>query len=116
MKYTFDIVGVSPVWQFFTHQQQTSNKPQPQAIEYLATHKCTLDALLETVEPLPIKWGWNTEQVIDTVVQFWMNNADSIRYWKARLNDAGKDNILVARLAEITALQAEFESLLGRNF
>lgn len=116
MKYTFDIVGVSPVWQFFNHQQQSLQKPQPQAIEYLGTHKCTLDALLETVEPVPLKWGWNTEQVIDTVVQFWLNNADNINYWKARLTDAGNDNILVARLADIKALQAEFESLLGKNW
>lgn len=114
MKYTFDIVGVSPTWQFFNHQQQTINQPMRRGVEYLMTHKCTLDALLETVEPLPVKWGWNTEQVIDTVVQFWLNNAESIRYWKIRLIDAGNENILVARLADITSLQAEFESLLGK--
>ncbi|MBE9201929.1 MULTISPECIES: hypothetical protein [unclassified Nodularia (in: cyanobacteria)] len=114
MKYTFDIVGVSPTWQFFNHQQQTVNQPMPRGVEYLISHKCTLDALLETVEPLPVKWGWNTEQVIDTVVQFWLNNAESIRYWKIRLIDAGNENILVARLADITSLQAEFESLLGK--
>lgn len=115
MKYTFDIVGVSPVWQFFNQQQQTINQPEKLGVEYLGTHKCTLDALLETVEPLPVKWGWNTEQVIDTVVQFWMNNAESVGYWKARLNNAGNhDNILVARVADITSLQAEFEALLGK--
>ncbi|MCG6138614.1 MAG: hypothetical protein MET45_29035 [Nostoc sp. LLA-1] len=115
MKYTFDIVGVSPVWQFFNQQQQTINQLENLGVEYLGTHKCTLDALLETVEPLPIKWGWNTEQVIDTVVQFWMNNAESVGYWKARLNNAGNhDNILVARVADITSLQAEFEALLGK--
>ncbi|MBD2347236.1 hypothetical protein [Anabaena subtropica] len=115
MKYTFDIVGISPIWQFFSHQQQSLKKPHYQGIEYLGTHKFTLDSLIETVEPVPVKWGWNTEQVLDTVVQFWMNNAESIRYWKGRLTDAGNDNILVARLADITALQAEFESLLGKN-
>ncbi|MGH1397261.1 MAG: hypothetical protein ACRAVC_24975 [Trichormus sp.] len=116
MKYTFDLVGVSPIWQFFTHQQESLEKSQPQAIEYLSTYKCTLDAFIECVEPVPIKWGWNTEQVIDTVVQFWLNNSETISYWKARLTDAGNDNILVARLADITALQAEFESLLGKNW
>jgi hypothetical protein len=116
MKYTFDIVGVSPVWQFFNHQQHSKQQPTPQAIEYLGTHKCTLDALIETVEPVPIKWGWNTEQVLDTVVSFWMNNAESIRYWKARLTDAGNENILVARLADITAIQAEFDSLLHKKW
>jgi hypothetical protein len=114
MKYTFDIVGVSPVWEFFKHQQQTINKPISGGVEYLSTHRCTLDALLESVEPLPIKWGWNTEQVRETVVQFWLNNAESIRYWKVRLIDAGNENILVARLAEIKSLQAEFESLFSK--
>ncbi|TVP61969.1 MAG: hypothetical protein EA343_12665 [Nodularia sp. (in: Bacteria)] len=114
MKYIFDIVGVSSTWQFFNHQQQTINQPKRGGVEYLSSHRCTLDALLETVEPLPVKWGWNNDQVIDTVVQFWLNNAESIRYWKIRLIDAGNENILVARLAEITSLQAEFESLLGK--
>ncbi|QLE59081.1 hypothetical protein [Nostoc sp. TCL26-01] len=116
MKYTFDIVGVSPVWQFFSHLQDSQQKPQQQGIEYLGTQKCTLDSLIESVEPVPLKWGWNREQVLDTVVNFWLNNSESIRYWKTRLSDAGNDNILVARLADITALQAEFESLLGKNW
>ncbi|BAB76456.1 hypothetical protein ACN23B_23875 [Anabaena sp. FACHB-709] len=116
MKYTFDIVGVSPVWQFFSHQQQIKEQSNHPGIEYLGSHKCTLDALIETVEPVPLKWGWNTEQVLDTVVQFWMNNSESICYWKTRLTDGGNENILVARLADITALQAEFESLLGKNW
>ncbi|GAX36342.1 hypothetical protein [Nodularia sp. NIES-3585] len=114
MKYTFDIVGISPTWQFFSQQQQTIKRPNRGGVEYLSSHRCTLDALLETVEPLPVKFGWNTEQVRDTVVQFWLNNAESIRYWKVRLIDAGNENILVARLADITSLQAEFESLLGK--
>ncbi|MFN6566011.1 hypothetical protein [Dendronalium sp. ChiSLP03b] len=116
MKYTFDIVGVSPIWHFFNNQQQNIQKPYNQGVEYLGTQKCTLDALIETVEPVPVKWGWNSEQVIDTVVQFWLNNAETTRYWKARLNDAGQENILVARVADIAALQAEFETLLGKNW
>jgi len=52
---------------------------------------------------------------VDTVIQFWMNHSEGIRYWKARLNDAGKENLLVARVADIQSLKAEFESLLGNN-
>jgi hypothetical protein len=51
--------------------------------------------------------------VVDTVVKFWLNNSDSIQYWKNRLSDAGRDNLLVARVADIKSLKAEFESLLG---
>ncbi len=112
MKYTFDIVGVSPILNFFAHQQQTLQKPQNKGVEYIATHKCTLDALIESVEPVPRKWGWDKDEVLGTVIDFWVNNSDSIRYWKIRLNDAGKENLLVARIADIMALKAEFEHLL----
>ncbi|MBD2455887.1 hypothetical protein H6G80_17600 [Nostoc sp. FACHB-87] len=115
MKYTFDIVGVSPVLQFFNHQQQSMEKPQYAGVEYLGTHICTLDAFIATVEPVPAKWGWDVDQVVDTVVKFWVNHSESIQYWKARLSDAGQNNLVVARLADIRALQAEFETLLDKN-
>jgi len=109
MKYSFDLVGVSPVWQFFNHQQQ-------HGVEYLGTQICTLDAFLESIEPVPVKWGWDLDQVVNTVVGFWMNNADSIYYWKSRLEDAGNESLLVARLAERHSLQAELESLLQKRW
>ncbi|WP_413174122.1 hypothetical protein [Anabaena azotica] len=116
MKYAFDIVGVSPVLYFFNHQQQNWQKNQPQGVEYLGTPICTLDAFLESLESVSSSGSWNFDQVVDTVIQFWLNNAESVQYWKARLKDAGKDNVLVARVADIKALQAEFESLLGKNW
>ncbi|AFZ57402.1 hypothetical protein H6G54_26025 [Anabaena cylindrica FACHB-243] len=116
MTYSFDIVGVSPVLYFFNHQQQSWEKNQPEGVEYLGTQTCTLDAFLESVESVPPIGSWNLDQVLDTVIQFWVNNAESIQYWQARLKDAGRDNLLVARVADIKALQAEFESLLGRNW
>ncbi|BAY61800.1 hypothetical protein NIES22_18670 [Calothrix brevissima NIES-22] len=115
MKYTFDIVGVSPVLHFFNQQQQSQSQSQPQGIEYLGSHICTLDAFLESLETIPTKWGWELDRVVDTVIQFWLHNSDSINYWKRRLTDAGRDNLLVARVADFTALQAEFESLLNRK-
>lgn len=116
MKYSFDIVGVSPVIQFFSHQQHSLQEPQNMGIEYIGTPKCTLDALIKSVEFVPQKWGWNIDEVVDTVIEFWMKNSESVSYWKSRLVDAGKDNLLVARVADIQALQAEFESLLGKNW
>lgn len=116
MKYTFNIVGVSPVLYFFNHQQQTLQNPQCPKIEYLGTYKCTLDAFLESIETLPAKWNWDLDQVVDTVIKFWMSNSDSIQYWKARLSDAGRNNLLVARVADIKSLKAEFESLLGETW
>ncbi|MBW4635716.1 MAG: hypothetical protein KME30_28715 [Iphinoe sp. HA4291-MV1] len=115
MKYAFDIVGVSPVLDFFSHQQQNSQKPLYRGIEYVGTHKCTLDAIIKSVEPLPPKWGWDIDEVVGTVIEFWMNNSESICYWKSRLVDAGSDNLLVARVADMKALKAEFEVLLGNQ-
>jgi plasmid maintenance system antidote protein VapI len=116
MKYTFDIVGVSPVLYFFARQQQAGQNSQLMGVEYFGTYKCTLDALLESLEKIPAKSSWNLDQAVDTVVKFWMNNSDSIHYWKARLRDAGRDNLLVARVADIKGLKAEFELLLGKNW
>jgi len=116
MKYTFDIVGVSPVLHFFSHQQQSLGNPKHQGVEYFGTHVCTLDAFLASVEPVPVKWGWDLDNVVQTVIEFWVNNSESIQYWKSRLKDAGQGNLIVARVADLTCLQAELESLLDKNW
>ena len=115
MKYTFELLGISPILDFFNHQQKLIQKTSSKGIEYLASHQCTLDAFLESVETVSAKPGWAMDRVVDTVIEFWMNHPDNIRYWKERLNDAGKENILVARVADVKSLKAEFESLLDKN-
>jgi len=114
MRYTFEILGISPVLYFF-NQQQTVQKTPRLGIQYLGTHKCTLDAMLQSVETVTPKLGWDLQRVTDTVIDFWVNNSDSIRYWKARLNDAGNENLLIARVADSKSLRAAFESLLGSS-
>lgn len=115
MKYSFDIVGVSSILRFFNHQQQSWDHSEPQGVEYVGTHICSLDAVLESVEPVLPKWGWNKDEVATTVIKFWMNNSDTVGYWKSRLTDAGTNNLLVARIADIKALRAELDSLLNRE-
>jgi len=53
------------------------------------------------------------DEVVDTVIHYWMNNAEGIQHWKECLDRAGNDNLLVARLADVKALKAEFDALLG---
>ncbi|MDJ1174064.1 hypothetical protein [Roseofilum capinflatum] len=113
MNYTFDILGVSPILHFFNHQQEKATEDPRQGAEYVATYECTLDAFLQSVEPVPPSRGWELDQVVDTVIHYWMNNAEGIQHWKERLDRAGNDNLLVARLADVKALKAEFNSLLG---
>ncbi len=113
MKYTFDILGVSPILEFFNHEQGINQKKNRGGVEYIGAYKCTLDALIQSVEPVPPKRGWDLEEVVETVIDFWVNNPESIWYWRDRLEDAGGQNLLVARVGDIKALRAEFESILG---
>ncbi|MGA9379480.1 MAG: hypothetical protein WBV73_11995 [Phormidium sp.] len=115
MKYTFDILGVSPILYFFNQQQETKEQQPQTGVEYVAAYKCTLDALIQSVENVSNYRGWDLDAVIDTVVNFWMNNSDSIKYWKQRLKDAGSENLLVGRVANVKSLRAEFEILLDKN-
>ncbi len=116
MEYTFDILGVSPVLYFFNQQQEIIQKnPQP-SVEYIGTYKCTLDAFLDNIERVTPKRGWNFDEIANTVLNFWLNHSDNIRYWQSRLTDAGKENLLVSRVADIQGLQEEFEFLLGKGF
>jgi hypothetical protein len=113
MKYSFDIVGVSPVLDFFNHQA-VRQRCQTGA-EYLGSHQCTLDAFITSVETMPLHRDWNLDRIVDSVITFWLNNAESIGHWKRRLSDAGSENLLVARVGDVESLKAEFESLLKYN-
>lgn len=114
MDYAFNIVGVSPTLSFFNHQQEIRQQPIQQGAEYLGAYRCTLDALIASVENVPPQRGWHLDRVVDTVIHFWVNNADLVGHWKKRLADAGQENLLVARVADVNALRHEFEWLFDR--
>lgn len=115
MKYSFEILGISPVLDFFNHQQKINQRIQSLGIEYLGTYQCTLDAFLESVETVPPKQEWEMDQVVDTVIQFWLNHSERIQYWKERLSNAGSENLLVSRVADLPSLKVEFDSLFSNN-
>lgn len=109
--YTFNIVGVSPVLSFFNQQQGRLEKNIGTGVEYVSSFECTLDALIHSVEMASPQQAWNLDEVVDTVVGFWLKNSDMIYHWKDRLQDAGKDSLLVSRVADIDSLKTEFELL-----
>jgi hypothetical protein len=111
MEYLFEIVGVSSILSFFDHQAIAQQKSNP-GPEYLGTYRCTLDAFIDSVEDLPKRRNWNGDRVVESVIHFWYHNAEAIAYWKSRLEDAGKETLLVARVGDIDALKTEFETLL----
>lgn len=109
--YTFNIVGVSPVLSFFNQQQELLQKSLGTGVEYVSSFECTLDALIHSVETVSSQHAWHMDEVVDTVVSFWLKNSDMVYHWKDRLQDAGKDSLLVSRIADIDALKTEFELL-----
>lgn len=109
MEYSFELIGVSSVLSFFNQQQAMRQRT---GAEYLGAYACTLDAFIASVEDMPVQRQWNLDRVVDSVINFWLNNAEQISHWKERLNDAGAENLLVARVSDLDSLKAEFESLL----
>jgi len=107
MSYTFDILGVSPILYFFNQQQERQQK-QPTGVEYVASYKCSLDALIQSVENISPNRSWDLDKVVDSVINFWMHNSESIEYWSSRLKDAGRENLLVGRVADVNSLRTEF--------
>lgn len=115
MSYTFDILGVSPLLDFFTQQQKIKQKTDTLELEYLGSYICTLDSFLQSVETVSGHKNWDMDKVVDTVISFWMNNEEKISYWTERLDHAGDENILVARVGDIQGLKITFESLIDSN-
>lgn len=112
MKYTFELLGISPLLSFFNQQQTLAETPSYHGVEYVGNPKCTLDGFVNSVEEVSPSRGWELDEVVDTVIQYWMNNEEAVRYWKQRLEGAGTNNLLVARVGDVKGLQATFESLL----
>lgn len=112
MEYSFEIVGIAPVLAFFNHQQVIQQHHYLGA-EYLGAYRCTLDAFIASIESMPMRHQWNLDRVVDTMIKFWLDNAEQVDHWKHRLKDAGPQNLLVARVADLDTLRVEFELLLG---
>jgi hypothetical protein len=110
MSYAFELIGVTPVLSFFNQQQQFENQPQ-RSRAYLGSYACTLDAFIESTQLIHDKPDWNWSEVIDAMVGFWLHQEDSIRHWRYELEKAGNENIMVARVVNMTALRDEFETL-----
>ena len=111
MEYNFEIVGVSNLLYFFNQQQEIIQRQPLPKLAYLGTSHCTLDGFLESLDHLMPKPDWDSQGVMQTIIQFWMQNADRVEYWKQHLQKAGQDNILVARVADLPSLKAELTRL-----
>lgn len=111
MRYTFELIGISPLLDFFQHQQTLASRSVPRGPAYLGSQDCKLDYFLESAESVTPVRGWNLDEVVDAVIGYWINHEVSIRHWHDRLINAGQSNLLVARLTDYKAMQQELESL-----
>ena len=110
MSYSFDIIGVTPVIQFFNHQQQVENTPK-RSKAYVGSYLCTLDSFIEATACVHKKPDWDWDEVVSTIVNFWLNQADNVRHWKAELDSAERNSLIVGRIANLNSLRHEYEAL-----
>ncbi|NJL02573.1 MAG: hypothetical protein HC838_14360 [Spirulinaceae cyanobacterium RM2_2_10] len=109
MSYTFDIVGISPVFNFM--DRQSPDRIAVTSKAYLGSPECSLDAFMRSVDLLSEKPAWNWDEVMTAIVNFWLVNEERIRYWKTELAIARDDHLLVAYIAHVEALRHELEQL-----
>lgn len=112
MSYTFDIIGVTPVLTFFNYQQRHEQNPH-RGQTHLGSYDCTLDAFIKSTKMISKKPDWDWDEVVNIMVNFWLKNEEKVRYWKAELDNLGKDNLIVAKVVSFDALRYEFENLLN---
>lgn len=109
--YSFDIIGITPVLTFLDYQHSVEHHRQ-RSKAYLGSHRCSLDAFIRSAETIPQKPEWDWDEVMAAMVNFWLRHEDSIQQWKRELDAVGRDKLLVARVANLSLLRAELESLL----
>jgi hypothetical protein len=111
MSYSFDIIGISPVLNFFNYQQKIEQHPSPSKT-YVGSYRCTLDAFIQSTELTPRKPDWDWDDVVGSIVQFWLSHEEAVQHWQDTLADAEDDSLIVARIANFESLRTELESLL----
>lgn len=110
MAYTFDIVGVTPIAKFVQFQHQFTRK-RDRAKTYLGSYDCSLDGLIKATKMLPDKPDWDWDEVLEEMINFWMQSEEPIQHWKQELETVKEESLLVARVANSEALRQEFEFL-----
>ncbi|MEL4896893.1 hypothetical protein [Crocosphaera sp. Alani8] len=111
MNYFFDILGTTSLLTFFNYQQQVEQN-ENRATAYLGSYQCSLDGFLESVNNIPKKPDWDWDNVVESIVSFWLKNEDKVRYWQNNFKPIDSNILIVARIGEIEGLRYEFESLL----
>ncbi|WP_017298580.1 hypothetical protein [Nodosilinea nodulosa] len=116
MSYSFDIIGIAPVLQFFNHQQRVETKPD-RSQAFLGSYCCTLDAFINATEAVHRRPDWDWDAIVGTMVAFWLRQEKDVLHWKQQLAAAkddqtlGNQALIVARVVNYDSLRHEFETL-----
>ncbi|MDG2991398.1 hypothetical protein L3556_10715 [Candidatus Synechococcus calcipolaris G9] len=108
MAFVFEILGISPVIKLLQEQEIYA---QEQDIEYLGVHHCTLDTFVSSVEDISQRRHWHVQQAINTVMNFWVNNPEKIKYWAGQLEPENCNHLLLARVGKLEGLRTRWEGL-----
>ncbi|MEO1069314.1 MAG: hypothetical protein AAFW95_09365 [Cyanobacteria bacterium J06638_6] len=110
MSYSFDIIGIAPVLQFFNHQQRLETK-RDRSQAYLGSYCCTLDAFIAATEAIHRRPDWDWDAIVGTIVNFWLSQEKDVSHWRQQFASVGDQNLLVARVVNYDCLRHEFETL-----
>ena len=111
MSYYFDIVGVSPVLDFFYYQEKVERNPH-RSKAYLGSYRCTLDSFIQSTELVKEKPDWNWDQVVESIINFWLTQEREVEKWQNTFTSLPEEKIIVGRVANVQLLRNEFSSLL----
>jgi len=114
MSYSFDIIGIAPILQFFNQQQQLATQAQLSQT-YLGSYWCTLDGFIKASEQVHPRPDWDWDAIVAKMVEFWLSREADVRHWRAQfsLTEAG-GHLIVARVVNYASLRREFEQLFDR--
>ncbi len=111
MSYTFDIIDVTPILSFFDYQQQIE-QDRDRSKAYLGSYQCTLDSFIQATATVSKKPDWDWDRAVESIVNFWLANENSVRYWKDKLSSANQESLIIGRVANFERLRNELEFLL----
>ena len=112
MAYLLQFCGLSDPLQLFYLEQRSVSDTVEQGPAFAGFRPFQLDDLLGWALETARQRHWDSEQIQRTVLDVWIDRADVIRQWQARLRVEPSDRLLVAALGSRGDWRQRCEALL----
>ncbi|MEB3361267.1 MAG: hypothetical protein VKI42_03970 [Synechococcaceae cyanobacterium] len=112
MAYLLQFCGLSDPLQLFYLEQRSVSDTAEQGPAFAGFRPFQLDDLLGWALETARQRHWDSEQIQRTVLDVWIDRADVIRQWQARLRVEPSDRLLVAALGSRGDWRQRCEALL----